>query len=149
MKLHKIKSARGGFTLVEVMVATFITLIVLTGMLSSYVMGRYSATMARHKSQAIQLVQDRMEKLKGMSYDALEAQQQISPVIFEPGVVLDGGVDSRNSLNCSIMADILDFDPTDNQLDVWVYVFWTERTMGLSRFNVERAHTIVTKAGGN
>ena len=149
MKLHKIKSVREGFTLVEVIVATFITLIVLAGMLSSYVMGRYSASMARHRSQAIQLVQDRMEKLKGMSYDALDAQQQISPIIFESGVVLDGGVDSRNSLTCWALSDILDFDPTDNQLDIWVYVFWNERTMGVSTFNVERAHTIVTEAGGN
>jgi len=149
MKLHKIKSVREGFTLVEVIVATFITLIVLTGMLSSYVMGRYSASLARHRSQAIQLVQDRMEKLKGMSYDALDAQQKISPVILEPSVVLDGGVDSRNSLNCGTLADILDFDPTDNQLDVWVYVFWNERTMGVTTFNVEQAHTIVTQAGGN
>ena len=119
-----------GFTLIEVLMASFITLIVLMSLLMTIVMGRYSSTLARHKSQAVQLSQQRMEQMKSLGYSTLAAMSQSTPTITETGVVLDGDIDSRPDMTCTRATTLADDSPDSGVLEVTVQVSWQEKSMG-------------------
>ena len=147
MRLLKIKTNRDGFTLAEVMVSTFITLLVLGALLTSFVMGRFAASLAKHKSQAINLLQARMEEEKALGYDALQAKRLQEPE--QDGVVLDGNVDSRDNLVCTLMTNIIDVDPSDDILEIRTRASWSEPTIGYDVFIMEEMGTLVSRAGGS
>ena len=121
---------RRGFTLVEVMVATFITVIVLLSMLLTIVMGRYSAVLAKHKSQAVQLSQQQMEEMRALGYSALATMSLSSSTTTDTGVVLDGDIDSRPDLICTRTTTLTDDSPSSGLLEVTVQVSWQEKSMG-------------------
>jgi len=57
-----------GFTLIEVVVPMLIVVLAVVGLLTSFVMGRAHTALARHRSQAINLLRQRMEELKSKGY---------------------------------------------------------------------------------
>lgn len=63
--------ARGGFTLVEVMIALFLLVTALLGVISTTVIVIKSNALARTMTTATTLARDKMEQLKNTGYDAL------------------------------------------------------------------------------
>ena len=147
MKLCKDRSQRGGFTLVEVVVASFIMVLVLMVLLTSLVMGRFSASMAKHRSQAINLIQQKVEQLKSQGYVTLHAASQASPVTTENSLVLDGNVDSRNDLLCARQATLNDNCGYDDAVEITVEVSWSERNFSGNVNVTEEMSTLMVDAG--
>lgn len=119
-----------GITLIEVMVATLIAVMVLLALLMSFVMGRFSASVAKHKSQAINLLRARMEEMRDLGYETLQDLSENTPVTTENNLALDVSIDSGEELLCSRVTTITDSNPADNLLEIKVEISWTELTFG-------------------
>ncbi len=132
-----------GFSLVEVIVPMLIIVLAVIGLLTSFVMGRLHATVARHRNQAINLLRDRIEEVRSRGYDYLNAFDP-NPAV-ETNLILDVGPDKDSSdddLTCSRTIHITDND-ADGALEINVTVTWSERlTSGNQNFS-ESLFTIV------
>lgn len=146
MRLRLNWSAKDGFTLVEILVASTIALLVLVSLLAALVAGRFSASLAKHKSQALNLIQQRVEQLKSQGYTTLYATSQSSKVTTENNVVLDGNVASRGDMLCTRISTVDDLCGYDDAVEITVQISWNEKTMA-GNINVsEEASTLVFDA---
>ena len=132
-----------GFTLVEVVVTTVIVVLAVVGLLTSFVMGRVHTALARHRSQATNVLRAKLEELKAQGYDFLNTFDP-NP-LTETGVVLDAGQDEESSeddLTCTRTTRITD-DDGDGALEITVTVNWQERVMSAQQNFSESLFTIV------
>ena len=65
------RSARAGFTLVEVVVGTLILLLAMGALLWAFVQAKRSSTGAAHRLAALQIARAEMERLRAAPYAAL------------------------------------------------------------------------------
>jgi len=91
-----------GFTLVEILVATFLVVISLVGLLSSYIAARHSSSVAKHQSQAINILQEKIEQMKSLGYDQLLERSQTEPYQYDYDYVLDSGTDEQQGIFCFV-----------------------------------------------
>ncbi|MDP2895085.1 MAG: hypothetical protein Q8Q12_00830 [bacterium] len=134
-----------GFGLVEGLVTTLVLSIAVIGLLTSFVMGRTHSYHSRHRSQAMNLLQERIEELKARGYDYLN---WLSPnPTVETGLALDAGPDEESpadDLLCTRTTYISDQDG-DGALEVLVSLTWTERIAGGNEVFTESLFTVVTQ----
>ncbi len=80
-------SLNKGITLIEVIVSIFIIGSVLIGMIALFSLGAVQSALSRHRNNAINIAQARMEELKEAGYDS------INPGSFptQEGVIIDNG----------------------------------------------------------
>lgn len=141
------KKLRNGFTLIEVLVSTFIVVTSLVGLLSSYIAARHSASLARHQAQAINVLQEKMEQMKSLGYDKLLERSKTEPYQFDYNYSLDADNDNKEGVSCYIASYVVE-DPEDSGcLDLWVDIGWPERTLGQTTWAWEWTKTKVTKIG--
>ena len=147
--LRKIlKKDASGFTLIEVLVASFLVLVVLVSILATLVTARYSATISKHKAQAVSMLQQRMEELKSQGYDTLLTVSKTTPIVKEANLTLDGDVETRPDLLCTRLTTITDNSPADDVLEMRVELFWNEKTI-TGTINVsEEVYTLLADVGG-
>ena len=115
-----------GFTLTEIVIAALIGGILLVSLLTSFVMGRFSISLARHKTQAMNLLRARVESLKSMEYTAVNSMT--SPTV-EDNLVLDSNPGHTSNIYCKRTTSISD-DDGDEVLEIKVQLEWTERSFG-------------------
>lgn len=141
------KKLRNGFTLVEVLVATFIVVTSLVGLLSSYIAARHSASVARHQAQAINVLQEKMEELKSLGYDELLERSQTEPYQYDYSYSLDADNQNEEGVACYIVSYVSE-DPDDTGcLDMWVNIGWPERTLGHTIWSWEWTMSKVAQIG--
>ncbi len=115
-----------GFTLTEIVIAALIGGILLVSLLTSFVMGRFSIALARHKTQAMNLLRARVENLKSMGYTAVNS---IASPAIENNLVLDSNPDHTSNIYCKRTTTITDNDG-DEVLEIKVELEWTETSFG-------------------
>lgn len=132
-----------GFSFSELLITSLIIALAVVGLLTSFVMGRFHAALARHRNQAINLLRARIEEVKSKGYDYLNAFDP-NPAV-ETGVVLDAGPDQESpddDLTCIRTTQISDADG-DGALEITVSLQWYERLMSGSQSVSESLFTIV------
>jgi prepilin-type N-terminal cleavage/methylation domain-containing protein len=141
------KKLQSGFTLVEVLVSTFIVATSLVGLLSSYVAARHTASLARHKAQAMNVMQDKMEEMKSLGYDGLLDRSKVDPYQFDYNNNLDADNDNEGGVSCYIASYVWE-DPDDsNCLEMWVDIGWPQKTMGYTTWSWDWTRTKVARMG--
>jgi len=138
----KLSSAKG-LSLVEILVPMLIVALAVVGLLTSLVMGRVHTALARHRSQAVNLLRARMEELKSGGYDYLNGFDP-NPAV-ETDLVLDTGQheeSQHDDLTCTRTTQITDTDG-DGALEITVTVDWSERVMSADKHFSESLFTIV------
>jgi Tfp pilus assembly protein PilV len=142
---QKVKNT-AGFGLVDGLVTTLVLSIAVIGLLTSFVMGRTHSYHSRHRSQAMNLLQERIEELKARGYDYLN---WLSPnPAIETGLALDAGPDEESptdDLLCTRTSYISDQDG-DGALEVLVSLTWTERVAGGNEVFTESLFTVVSQS---
>jgi len=115
--------AQKGLTLVEILVCSLISLIVLGGILSCFLTGRFATAGARHRTQAMNVARARIEFLKSRPYAELASMDEVTT---ETDVLLDQGYQG-NPLPCTRRTTLT---PDENGITIAVVVSWNERTAG-------------------
>jgi len=135
-----------GFGLVDGLVTTLVLSIAVIGLLTSFVMGRTHSYHSRHRSQAMNLLRERIEELKARGYDYVN---WLSPnPAIETGLALDAGPDEQSptdDLLCTRTTYISDQDG-DGALEVLVSLTWTERIAGGNEVFTESLFTVVAQS---
>lgn len=155
----KLKQKKG-LTLVEMVISVLILGLALGAMLGTFVIGRVSATKAKHHIQAMNLARARMEWIKDQSYAGLPRgvatvtpayPYRISdnPVTIDVGRDVDGDGDLDNDgdeLTGSRITQIKPIGTPEEYLEVTVTVTWTERLLGGgSRQANEQLKTLISE----
>lgn len=141
--------SNGGFSLVELTVGMFITVVIATAMLSALMAVKSGKTVTFHNAQAMNVVRGTVETLKGTNFNAIA--DSVSEVSYDagPDQVYDTGDDFKGTLTVAVR-DALDMDgdaDTDEaQIDVSgdgtndpfakpvrVSLQWTEHLSGQDR----------------
>jgi type II secretory pathway pseudopilin PulG len=112
----------GGFTLTEVVIAMLLLGLVIGGLLTSFVMGRISAFQARHHTQAMNLLQGKLEELLAGDYDDVKDEGPVQ-VTVDPGPDLEWGTADDRVGNLRVdVQDHLDLDgdgdATEEEIDL-------------------------------
>lgn len=112
-----------GLTLAEVLVSSLISVIVVGGILSCFLTGRFASAGAKHRTQAMNLARARIEFLKSRPYAELTSMAEVTT---ETGLLLDGEHEG-NSLPCTRNTTLT---PDQNGITISVVIAWIERTAG-------------------
>lgn len=139
-KVKKNKSSQkkcGGFTIAEVLVAVFISLLIILPTLSAFLMGRIGTEVSKHRTQAMNLIRSRLEYLQSQGYAFINS---IPSGIVTENLFLDTD-ESGNSLPCTRRTVVTDTDG-DDLLEVEVTVTWNERRLGSSQTVSESVMTL-------
>lgn len=115
-------SNESGFSLTEVVIAMLLLGLVIGGMLTSFVMGRISAFQARHHTQAMNLLQAKVEELLAGDYEDVQDQGPVQ-VTVDPGPDLEWGTaDDRFGTLQVEVGDRMDLDgdgdATEEEIDL-------------------------------
>ena len=124
--LRKFRNRNSGFTLAEVLVSVIIGALVVVPMLSSFLMGRTSTEVAKHRTQAMNLIRARLEYLQSQGYDYINT---LPPEEYYQELYLDEN-ESGETIPCMCTTMVTDMDG-DDLLEVEVSVFWEERRFGI------------------
>ena len=135
--LMKLRNGNAGFTLAEVLVAALIGAMVLLPMLSSYLMGRVSTEVAKHRTQAMNLIRAHLEYLQSRGYNYVN--QLPSEDMYE-NLFLDES-EGGAAMPCTRMTTVTDVDG-DDLLEVEVTVSWPERRLGREDWVTESVMTL-------
>jgi type II secretory pathway pseudopilin PulG len=133
------KRSTAGFTLAEVIVSTLIVAFLMIALLTSFIMGRYVTQVAKHRAQATNALRARIEYLKGLGYDAVNAME---PVTVEGDVPIDPVHGGSAVLSGTRTTTIADADG-DDVLEVLVEMRWTERHYGQAITVSEQLQTLI------
>ena len=115
---------RKGLTLVEMVVSVLILGMALGVMLSCFVIGRVSATKAKHRMKAMNLLRAKMEWVKGQSYSTIEGWIG-NPIIendVDDAIGADELIDDTRTTTVAYDAD--------NNLIVTITLNWRKRRWG-------------------
>ena len=129
----RLRRSDSGFTLAEVLVAVIIAVLVIVPMLSSFIMGRIGTEIAKHRTQAMNLIRARLEYLNSQGYNYID---QLSPGDCYENLSLDES-EGGETLSCARTTTVSDVDG-DDLLEVEVTVSWRERRLG-SESNVSES----------
>jgi Tfp pilus assembly protein PilV len=127
-----------GFTLAEVLIAVILSALVILPMLTSFLMGRMSTDVAKHRTQAMNLIRARLEYLnsKGYNYvNQLPSEEQVEYISLDES-------EGDNALSCTRTTSVTDVDG-DNLLEVEVTVTWNERRLGGDKTVSESVMTLM------
>lgn len=133
-------NAKGGFTLVEVMVSMFLMAIVFTASYSSYFLGMNMVEDAREELRASQIIQSELERMRTMNWDAINSVGSWSKVNPEGEFIKKVSDDYVAYRQIKPVPDETDL------MMVRIFVWWTS-SKGTRTFQV--FNTIVTKDGLN
>jgi type II secretory pathway pseudopilin PulG len=114
-----------GYTLAEVLVAVIISMLIIIPTLSSFLMGRIETDIAKHRTQAMNLIRARIEYLNSQGYYYLNT---IPNGTATESLYLDSN-EKGNSIPCTRTTVITDADG-DDLLETEVIVSWKERRLG-------------------
>jgi len=109
---------RGGFTLVEIMIAVFILTVALIGLISVTVMVINGNDFSRRMTTATTLAKDRIEQLKRTSYSAVAAGETTDYWNADSSAGSSGAYFTR-------VTTVTDNTPAANMKTVVVVVSWT------------------------
>ncbi len=123
--IKKARTQNSGFTLAEVLIAVILSALVILPMLTSFLMGRMSTDVARHRTQAMNLIRARLEYLNSKGYNYVN---QLPPEEQVEYISLDES-EGDNALSCTRTTAVTDVDG-DDLLEVEVTVTWNERRLG-------------------
>lgn len=126
-----------GFTIAEVLVAVIISMLIILPTLSSYLMGRISTDVAKHRTQAMNLIRARLEYLNSEGYNYINSLPSGGTT---ESLYLDQN-ESGNSLPCTRTTVVTDLDG-DDLLEVEVTVAWMERRVRSERTVSESVMTL-------
>lgn len=121
---------RKGLTLVEMVVSVLILGLALGAMLGSFVIGRISATKAKHRIEAMNLLRAKMEEIKNTPY---------SNIVDEGPVTVT--IDEEEGLRGTRVVDVDD----DGYKEVEVVISWQDLSLGGTSQVSERLVTIVSR----
>ena len=109
---------RGGFTLVEIMIAVFLLTVALMGLISVTVMVINGNDFSRRMTTATTLAKDRIEQLKRTSYSAVAANVTTDYWNVDSSAGSSGAYFTR-------VTTVTDSTPAANMKTVVVVVSWT------------------------
>ena len=148
-----------GFTLIELLIATVISTITLSALLSAFVVGRMSATRAKHHMQAINLVRTRIEWAKDQGYATLSRgtagiTADYPYRISDNEVIIDVGNDidddgifdeeDGDELKGRRITQVQPVGAPEQYVEVTVTVSWNARTMTGSVSASEQLITLIS-----
>jgi len=123
--LSKLRKQNSGFTLAEVLVATIISALVIIPTLSTYLMGRVGTEVAKHRTQAMNVIRARIEYLESKGYNYVN---QLPYEDWYQKMELDENEEGE-AIPCWVDTIVMDSDG-DDLLEVEVWIFWQENRMG-------------------
>ena len=126
-----------GYTLAEVLVAVVISALVILPTLSSFLMGRIETDIAKHRTQAMNLIRARLEYLNSQGYYFINT---IPNGTTTESLYLDSN-EMGNSIPCTRTTVISDTDG-DDLLEAEVTVSWKERRLGATSTVSESVMTL-------
>lgn len=85
-------SRRGGFTLIEVVIAVLLFGLTIGALYTSFLMGRIATYRARYQAQAANLLQSSLEQLSVGDYENVQDQGPTT-ITVDPGTDLEWGTD--------------------------------------------------------
>ncbi len=135
--LRKFRNKNSGFTLAEVLVSVIIGALVVVPMLSSFLMGRASTEVAKHRTQAMNVIRARMEYLQSKGYNYINS---LPPEEYYQELYLDEN-ESGEAIPCMCTTMVTDMDG-DDLLEVEVTVHWQERRLGSGNSSWESVTTL-------
>ena len=123
--LSKLRKQDSGFTLAEVLVAVIISALVIIPTLSTYLMGRVGTEVAKHRTQAMNIIRARLEYLESKGYNYVN---QLPYEDMYQETELDENEEGE-AIPCRVDTIVRDADG-DDLLEVEVWVSWREKRMG-------------------
>ena len=126
-----------GYTLAEVLVAVVISALVILPTLSSFLMGRIETDIAKHRTQAMNLIRARLEYLNSQGYYFINT---IPNGTTTESLYLDSS-EMGSSIPCTRTTVISDTDG-DDLLEAEVTVSWKERRLGATSTVSESVMTL-------
>lgn len=151
--------SKGGYTLVEVMIALAISVTLFGSLVASFLAVKSLNIMARHKIQAVQIVRGQIENLKAGTFTAIATGTQ--SMSYDAGNDGSFGTadDMQGTLSTTVQ-DLVDFDSDGNTaetqinidgtggndtvaLPVRVAFAWDEHVVGMKRTLSVSADTII------
>ena len=157
-----LKLKNSGFTLVEVMVTTGVSVLLLTGFLGSVTVSKSLNALSRHQMQALQVVKSQMELLKATAFSNI-ADSSAANTTYDAGV--DGTFGTADDLTGTLTVtrgDFLDMDADGNTAEtaidingdgtndtayavpVRVAFTWTQNIIGTSKSFTVSADTLLS-----
>ena len=149
-----------GITLIEMIISVLILGLALGAMLGSFVIGRVSATKAKHRIEAANLARQGMEWIKDQSYAGLpRGIAAITPSypyqISNNSVIIDVGEDvdgdgilveiDGDELTGSRITQVKPIGTPEEYLEVTVTVAWADLSWGGTSNVSERLVTIISR----
>jgi prepilin-type N-terminal cleavage/methylation domain-containing protein len=136
MKEDYIKCRQRGVTLVEVVISLLLLSIATGALIGAFVISKLSATRARHRISAINLVREKIETIKGVLYDQIPAQAG------NPEIIIDqGSADSGDELRGHLITDVLDIYGNGSAYKITTTVVWMELSSSLQ----EKVITLISR----
>jgi len=148
-----------GFTLVEVLMATLLSMTLFSSTAAAFLAVKSIHMMARHKMQAVQVVRGQIENMKSAQFITLANNTQMTSIDAGPDGIFGSADDIQGVLTTAVQ-DVLDFDSDGNTTEgfinvdgnggndsvavpVRVSLTWTQRVLGQSRNMSVFADTII------
>ncbi len=127
-----------GVTFIEIMISALILSLSLGGMLTTFVMGRISVAKAKHRIEAFNLIQEKVEEIKDASYGNIAVG-----TVTESNIIIDLG--SSASGDELIGTRVTNVTTVTEGKQITVTITWTERKWGGSNQITESIVTIVSQ----
>ena len=149
-----------GFTLIEVLFSSIVLAAVLSAMVGTFVLGRFSAAKARHHAQAMNLLREKVEELTSLPY-ANVVDEGPTAIILDSGLDVGSAVDDIMGTLQVQVEDSLDLDgdadTVEEQIDVngdglndlckpvTVTMVWQENSLGGAQNVTEILRTFISQ----
>ena len=127
-----------GVTFIEIMISALILSISIGGMLTTFVMGRVSVAKAKHRIEAFNLIQEKVEIIRDTSYSSIVSESS-TPVTIDNA----GTTGTADDLIGQRSVDWINY-PNEPK-EITVTITWTERKWGGSNQVSESVVTIVSQ----
>ena len=128
-----------GVTFIEIMISALILSISIGGMLTTFVMGRVSVAKAKHRIEAFNLIQEKVEAIRDTSYASIANESPASVTIDNAGTAATTD-DLTGQRSVSVNEVVV-----DGYKEVTVTITWTEHKWGGSNQVSENVVTVVSK----
>ena len=128
-----------GVTFIEIMISALILSISIGGMLTTFVMGRVSVAKAKHRIEAFNLIQEKMEIIRDTSYSSIVTELPASVTIDNAGTTATtDDLIGQRSVNVNEVV-------ASGYKEVTVTIIWTEHKWGGSNQVSENVVTVVSQ----
>ncbi len=126
-----------GVTFIEIMISVLILSLSLGGMLTTFVMGRISVAKAKHRIEAFNLIQQKVEELRDTGYSSIPIGESSENVTIDNA----GTVATVDDLIGQRKVIVTGSD----YKEITVTITWTERKWGGSNQVSESVVTVVSQ----